>query len=70
MSEMVFAYGSNMCSGRFRAYGLEPIGHGRAVLLDGYRLDFSKRSKDGSGNSGPGITGTPIRRFSTNSVPT
>jgi cation transport regulator ChaC len=51
MSEMVFAYGSNMCSGRFRAYGLEPIGHGRAALLDGYRLDFSKLSKDGSGKA-------------------
>jgi gamma-glutamylcyclotransferase len=51
LSEMVFAYGSNMCSGRFRAYGLEPIGHGHAVLLDGYRLDFSKLSKDGSGKA-------------------
>jgi hypothetical protein len=52
MSEMVFAYGSNMCSGRFRDYGLEPIGRGSAALLDGYLLDFSKPSKkDGSGKA-------------------
>ena len=40
MSEMVFAYGSNMCSGCLRDYGIEPIGRGRAVSLDGYRLVF------------------------------
>src|SRR5271155_4290486 len=52
MSEMVFAYGSNMCSGRFRDYGIEPIGRGRAVSLDGYRLVFNKLSKkDGSGKA-------------------
>ena len=52
MNEMVFAYGSNMCSGRFRDYGLEPIGRGRATSLDGYLLDFSKLSKkDGSGKA-------------------
>jgi hypothetical protein len=36
MSERAFAYGSNMCSGRFRDYGVEAIGLGRAALLDGY----------------------------------
>jgi gamma-glutamylcyclotransferase len=51
MSNMVFVYGSNMCSGRFRAYGLEPVGRGRAALLDRYSLDFSKLSKDGSGKA-------------------
>jgi gamma-glutamylcyclotransferase len=51
MSEMVFCYGSNMCSGRFRAYGVEPIGRGRAALHDGYRLYFSKLSMDGSGKA-------------------
>ena len=51
MSDMVFAYGSNMCSGRFRAYGIKPVGWGRAALLDRYCLDFSKMSKDGSGKA-------------------
>jgi hypothetical protein len=52
MSEIVFGYGSNMCSGRFRNYGVEPIGRGRAAFLEGYLLDFSKQSKrDGSGKA-------------------
>jgi gamma-glutamylcyclotransferase len=52
MSEMVFAFGSNMCSGRFRDYGVEPIGSGRAALLDGFRLVFNKLSKkDSSGKA-------------------
>jgi gamma-glutamylcyclotransferase (GGCT)/AIG2-like uncharacterized protein YtfP len=51
MSYIVFAYGSNMCSGRFRAYGIEPVGRGRAALLDRYCLDFNKLSKDGSGKA-------------------
>jgi gamma-glutamylcyclotransferase (GGCT)/AIG2-like uncharacterized protein YtfP len=51
MSELVFAYGSNMCSGRFRAYGVSPEGEGRAALLPSYRLVFNKRSQDGSGKA-------------------
>jgi len=52
MSENVFAYGSNMCSGRFREYGALPEGKGRAALLANYRLLFNKKSKkDGSGKA-------------------
>src|SRR5208283_3782061 len=51
MSEKVFAYGSNMCSGRFRAYTVSPEGEGRAALLRAYRLVFNKRSQDGSGKA-------------------
>lgn len=52
MSENVFAYGSNMCSGRFRDYGVLPEGKGRAALLADYRLLFNKKSKkDGSGKA-------------------
>jgi gamma-glutamylcyclotransferase len=51
MSSIVFAYGSNMCSGRFRAYRIEPVGRGRAALLDRYCLVFNKLSKDGSGKA-------------------
>lgn len=50
MSELVFAYGSNMCSGRFRDYGVSPEGAGRIGFLAGYRLVFNKFSRrDGSG---------------------
>jgi gamma-glutamylcyclotransferase len=51
MSEKVFAYGSNMCSGRFRAYAVSPEGEGRAALLLSHRLVFNKRSQDGSGKA-------------------
>jgi hypothetical protein len=52
MSEKVFAYGSNMCSGRFRAYGVFPESDARAALLSEYRLRFNKRSqKDDSGKA-------------------
>ncbi|HUK31292.1 MAG TPA: gamma-glutamylcyclotransferase [Candidatus Acidoferrum sp.] len=51
MSQNVFAYGSNMCSGRFRAYRVHPDGAGRGALLRGYRLLFNKRSTDGSGKA-------------------
>ncbi len=51
MSEMVFAFGSNMCSGRFRDYSVVPEGGGRAALLQDYRLCFNKRSRDGSGKA-------------------
>jgi cation transport regulator ChaC len=51
MSEKVFGYGSNMCSGRFRAYAVSPEGEGRAALLPAYRLVFNKRSQDGSGKA-------------------
>lgn len=43
---LYFAYGSNMCSGRFRAYGVAPEGVGQAALLAGYQLRFNKRSTD------------------------
>jgi gamma-glutamylcyclotransferase len=51
MTHHVFAFGSNMCSGRFRAYGVHPEGAGRTALLPGYRLLFNKESMDGSGKA-------------------
>jgi gamma-glutamylcyclotransferase len=51
MTSFVFAYGSNMCSGRFRDYKVRPLGPGRAALLDGSVLKFNKRSTDGSGKA-------------------
>jgi gamma-glutamylcyclotransferase len=45
VSANVFAYGSNMCSARFRDYGVTPEGPGRAARLRGYRLAFNKWSK-------------------------
>lgn len=56
MSQQVFAFGSNMCSGRFRAYGVVPEGAVRPALLVGYRLVFNKRStedKSGKANLEP-----------------
>ena len=46
VSEQIFAFGSNMCSGRFRAYGASPQGPGRAALLPDHRLQFNKKSTD------------------------
>ncbi len=51
MCQNVFAYGSNMCSGRFRAYRVRPEGAGCGALLTGYRLLFNKESTDGSGKA-------------------
>ena len=52
MNEHVFAYGSNMCSGRFRDYGVHPRDGECAVLLADYRLRFNKLSqRDRSGKS-------------------
>ena len=51
MSQNVFAFGSNMCSGRFRHYRIHPEGEGRAGLLSEYRLLFNKGSDDGSGKA-------------------
>jgi gamma-glutamylcyclotransferase len=51
MSESVFAYGSNMCSGRFRDYGVTPENDGKKALLPGFRLVFNKKSTDGSGKA-------------------
>src|SRR5579862_488368 len=51
MSHNVFAYGSNMCSSRFRAYHVRPEGAGRGAMLTGYRLLFNKESTDGSGKA-------------------
>jgi hypothetical protein len=48
----VFAYGSNMCSGRIRDYGVSPDGVGRPAVLSGHRLVFNKKStKDNSGKA-------------------
>src|SRR5947209_4334606 len=38
MSQNIFAYGSNMCSGRLRNYGVSPRAAGRAAVLTGYQL--------------------------------
>jgi len=46
----VFAYGSNMCSGRLRAYKVKPLRVWRAYL-PGWKLLFHKRSADGSGKA-------------------
>jgi gamma-glutamylcyclotransferase len=52
VSENIFAYGSNMCSGRFRDYSVSPEGPGEPALLRGYRLRFNKRSqRDDSGKA-------------------
>ena len=51
MTSFVFAYGSNMCSGRFRDYGMTHVGPGRAALLEGFSLSFKKPSTDGSGKA-------------------
>jgi len=50
MGVNVFAYGSNMCSTRFRAHGVTPEAPGVAALLRGHRLVFNKVSAD----DGPG----------------
>src|ERR1035437_1226762 len=49
MSELIFAYGSNMCLGRFLDYMVHPEGPGEAAELQEYSLRFNKRSDDGSG---------------------
>jgi len=51
LSHIVFAYGSNMCSGRFRDYGVYPEDAGRSAMVTGYRLLFNKPSTDGSGKA-------------------
>lgn len=51
MSEMVFAFGSNMCSGRFLDYGVVPERAGAPATLSGYELRFNKKSIDGSGKA-------------------
>jgi hypothetical protein len=52
MSEFVFAFGSNMCSGRLRDYGVVPLGSGAPAKLSGFALTFDKLSKiDGSGKA-------------------
>jgi type I restriction enzyme S subunit len=45
-NQNVFAFGSNMCSGRFRDYGVSPEGPGRPAKLTGYCLVFNKKSTD------------------------
>jgi hypothetical protein len=52
MSHQVFAFGSNMCSGRFRAYGVSPEGAGRPAVLPNHYLLFNKKStRDQSGKA-------------------
>jgi len=51
VSEAVFAFGSNMCSGRLREYSVAPERPGVAAVLSKYRLRFNKRSLDGSGKA-------------------
>jgi gamma-glutamylcyclotransferase (GGCT)/AIG2-like uncharacterized protein YtfP len=52
MTARVFAFGSNMCSGRFRDHGVHPAGVGEAASLQDHRLAFEKLSKkDGSGKA-------------------
>jgi cation transport regulator ChaC len=46
MSELVFAFGFNICSGRFRDYKVSPQGPGRPAVLPGHRLRFNKKSTD------------------------
>lgn len=50
MTELVFAFGSNMCSGRLAAYEVTPLG-ARGALLKRHKLSFRKRSQDGSGKA-------------------
>lgn len=50
MTELIFAFGSNMCSGRLAAYGVTPL-RARGALLKRYKLSFRKRSEDGSGKA-------------------
>ena len=47
----VFAYGSNMCSGRFRAYQVHPVRNGIPAVLRHHHLCFNKRSNDHSGKA-------------------
>jgi len=48
----VFTYGSNMCSGRLRDYGVHPLLAGEAAMLQGYCVVFNKLSKkDHSGKA-------------------
>ena len=52
LTARVFAYGSNMCSGRFRAYGVHPRKTRIAAVLRRHRLCFNKRNtKDHSGKA-------------------
>jgi gamma-glutamylcyclotransferase (GGCT)/AIG2-like uncharacterized protein YtfP len=61
MSEKVFAYGSNMCSGRLREYKVTPEEPGRTAVLRDYRLVFNKESRDGSGKANVEIqTGSAV----------
>lgn len=52
MTVRVFAYGSNMCSGRLLDYIVNPVGPGVAAVLRNHRLCFNKRSaRDHSGKA-------------------
>jgi gamma-glutamylcyclotransferase len=56
VNERVFAFGSNMCSGRFRDYGVHPQGDACAALLCEYHLLFNKvsqRDRSGKANVEP-----------------
>jgi gamma-glutamylcyclotransferase len=45
-SIIIFAYGSNMCSGRFRDYSVTPEQLARPAVLVDYRLRINKPSRD------------------------
>jgi len=49
--QRVFVFGSNMSSGRFRAYGVSPTRPGVATVLSDHQLTFNKKSTDGSGKA-------------------
>lgn len=52
MSARVFAYGSNMCSGRFRAHPVSLQGPGAVAVLKEHCLRFNKKStRDQSGKA-------------------
>jgi len=50
MRALIFAYGSNMCLGRFLDYKVHPEAAGERARLDGYAFRFNKPSTDGSGS--------------------
>jgi cation transport regulator ChaC len=51
MSAWIFAYGSNMCLGRFLDYNVHAEAPGERARLEGYVLRFNKRSTDESGKA-------------------
>lgn len=54
MSELIFAYGSNMCRGRFLDYNVHPEGPGQPAELRGYVLRLNKVGRRAGRRSGKG----------------